>query len=208
MGNTSTLQRQSSREGLEAFIRQSSYERDVHFTWDECNRGQYIDVNECNVSTNKSKWGVAISNVIISRKSCDIYKFEIEILDISSSCDSSIMIGFINKSLLNTNVMEYNSNLNVYNKKQFAIRISNNNEYISLHGQHKTKDELPQSFDIKNGDRFELAIDFKRKQIKLYHNDVFVDTIFERLSLKKHTEFVPCVALFNSTIQVTKSSSI
>ena len=110
------------RSGLESFIKTSYYEKELPFSWDGSNKGDFIQLDGNNVSNiMQSIWNSAVSNLSLPSTLYDIYKFEIEIVHMSDSLDTSIMIGFIDKMLIKSKAMDYNSSLNVDNRKQFAI---------------------------------------------------------------------------------------
>ena len=192
------------RSGLESFIKRSYYEKSLPFSWDESNNGDFIQMDGNNVSNiMQSIWNIAVSNLTLSSKLYDIYKFEMEIVHMSDSLDTSIMLGFIDKMLIKSKAMDYNSSLNVDNRKQFAIGIGNN-KYILLYGKYKINDKISRQFEIKRGDKFQLIYNLKKGYIELFYNGAFVDKIFDKM-LIKNMELVPAVALKDAQIKVTKS---
>eukprot|EP01083_Nonionella_stella_P020790 57686_1 len=97
------------------------------------------------------------------------------------SMDASF-IGYVNGELSN---IDWNSCLtkgNVNNKHQFAVAFRTNSSCASLYGQHATKRKLKLASTTKKGDRFMFDVDFERKCVVLYQNNIKIDTIFTKIS--------------------------
>ena len=96
--------------------------------------------------------------------------------------------------------------INIDDDKQFVIQIGYGLKgVIKFHGQNKLlSNSIQLPFEFNNDDTFKLRINFKKRDIELYHNQKFIAIIFNQIPL--NTKLRPCIALKNAQIQILSSN--
>ena len=161
------------------------YPRIEEFKWDDDKHG--VNATIINDKTARAigigsvywQWAVCVSGNIISSDLCDWYEWELK-LNHWNDRQSAFRFGFVAVPIDDTIKNWDEGLLHKEDYKHYTIDVCNGIsafragpkfDYIKYDGWNYLKPKV--------GDRFKVRIDFKDREIKLWYNDKFVDSVYK-----------------------------
>lgn len=140
------------------------------------------------------KSSICCAEYIIDSSKYSFFSWTVKVLQIS---DGS-WIGFINAQFINSKDCTFDTNLHSSGKYLHSFGFGNGYKYIfcsdDLRPRYKTEPviELPNASEsnIKRGDEFRMDVDFNKREIECFYNDISFGVIWKNIPRK----FVPAVS--------------
>ena len=159
-------------------------------------------------SIEPKRWAVCISPHEISSDICNCYEWEFKLNNWSNNI--GFEFGYV-ATPINEKIIDWNDGIgNNEEWEHYTINICVFT-FFRLFGKNKRNVEVmkhdnpTQTYQItvKTGDRFKVRIDFKDKDIKLYYNDQFVNSVYKN---EIPDSVVAAASIYDGSITVTKTN--
>lgn len=165
----------------------------IKFSWNKKENNHGIDLyfmptRIAATTADNAQWTSCCSNEIIDSHLCDYYEYETEIIywDYIKTC---IGLGVADKDIVNENIdIDWSTFIgnSLYGIDAFAVRINGSLHYedhFSFYDyddqEYKTlKNRSETEIKFKKNDKIRVGIDFKKKCMKIYYNDNYINSVY------------------------------